>query len=149
MAQVVDTAQGFVALASGETRTLVQEPPSNRVGEDEPTSSGVIYTGRDLPSLEELLAAHEIVTAVLERPAPIVDAAVVQAARQPAPAFSTEAVILAATSGAISMAGWVLLVASVVPDPLRVNPYIALSLALGGLVLVATVAVAAKTIRRR
>ena len=52
---------GFLASRFGRTYTLAGAQQS---------SGGVIFTRHDMPTLEELLEQHNVVFAVLERPAP-------------------------------------------------------------------------------
>jgi hypothetical protein len=52
---------GFLATGSGRTYTLAGAQQS---------SGGVIFTRHDMPTLEDLLEQHNVVFAVLERPAP-------------------------------------------------------------------------------
>lgn len=205
----LNSSLGIVTLRSGETALLSARPtPAEGDTTVEPQPSGVIYTDQSGPSLEKLLADHEVITAVLERPAPVeisfspgdatagdwtstsigsvsggtqiagsddslhevirpgvagpvapVDLqafsraiggsrtavrsaqARTHAARQ---SRVVEAVAFAAITGAVSAVGWLLLISSVISGHLRANPFIALSLALGGLGLTITVGLAAR-----
>jgi hypothetical protein len=199
MSPAANTSLGLVALRSGETAILAPSPAAENalVEATEATPSGVIYTDRSGPSLEQLLADHEVITAVLERPVPmevpvpaeppeflvallsnilhhhpdltpvrggtwradepLAESLAVRsygpvlpstrsrlalsAAATERDSWAIRLVALSAISGAISAVGWFLLIASVVSGQLRANPYVALTLALGGLALTATVAV--------
>ena len=87
-----------------------------------------IYTDeKDMPSLEQLLEENRVAYAVFERDARHV---------------SYVKVIAAAAIGvATSTVGLALLVDAVADSALQANPYTALSLALGGIVLLATLLV--------
>jgi hypothetical protein len=170
MSVISDTSLGFGWRRSGLTAPA--ERQAERVAEDTagaPTPSGVIYTGNEPPPVAELLVRYEDIIAMLDRPLPAFRTDVVvrsmdvahsmvvahpnltltadtTARAQPMRlSWATEVVSFAAITGAISAVGWFLLMSSVISGHLRANPYIALSLALGGLALTATVAVAAKS----
>lgn len=63
---------GFVSLREGGNALLVSRSSDDRNsgGSTASSSGGVIYTKNDMPSLEELLEAHQVAFAILERPAP-------------------------------------------------------------------------------
>lgn len=145
---------GMVSLSSGETRVVFTSPEIDvRAGAREPApeaSSGVIYTDRaDMPSLEELLRQHEIAYAVLERPAP---EAATEGTRAPA-ALTVERPLIgpvrifvaSAVATAVGAVGWTLLADSLASDAVNANPYTALSLGLGGIVLIVTLIVALRS----
>jgi hypothetical protein len=126
-----------VGLTDGKNALVVGRPPDGE-DEDVPTFSlqpdpligqRPIYTDeKDMPSLEQLLRENRIAYAVFER-----DARRVSYGR----------VVAASTIGvATSVVGWVLLLDAVAESAVRANPYTALSLALGGIVLLATLLVA-------
>jgi hypothetical protein len=94
--------------------------------------SGIIYTDRkDMPSLEELLQENKLAYAVLgER---IV---------RPTLRSYLGAVTGGAIAAAVVTTGVLLFVDAVADNAIRANPYTALSLALGGLILLATLLVA-------
>jgi hypothetical protein len=140
-------AFGFIQLRSGATYPLMRRVAvsgSDPHGAARPT--GVIYTDvGDMPSLEELLEQREVALAVLERPA-LAESRPVGQTRTPATGADrlsaperTAALrlIAAAVIGtAISAVGWTLLASAV--SGVRANPYTAVSLGLGGLVLLLT-----------
>jgi hypothetical protein len=124
----------IVSLTGGVTGLVIQRPPSRPEVEQEvplqgsPTAPKPIYTEeKDMPSLERLLEENRVAYAVFEREARAVSGSRVAVA-------SGIAAIVAAV-------GWTLVVVDVT-DGGRLNPYLALMLALGGLVLCATVLVA-------
>jgi hypothetical protein len=145
------TGNVLVSLTSGETGLVVERPsekpstftissspwapppgdgPSTFVSlSDQPLGPRYIYTDeKDMPSLEQLLKENRVASAVIERDAPH--------------AGYMRVIAATAIGVATSMVGWVLLVNAVSESGLRANPYTALSLALGGLVLLATLLVA-------
>jgi hypothetical protein len=136
---------GFVSLRSGDTRLVISDP-SGQAGAE--SSGGTIYTTLDLPSLEELLDAHEVVYAVLERPAPEVPvedvpvpvpSRVGAAVRDGAAGPSIARVVAPpAVSAAIAAVGSVLFVLALVGEPVAPNPYIGLLLLLLGVGLLHT-----------
>ena len=136
---------GMVSLRSGSTPVIYPTRAQTRV---QPTAipSGVIYTSaEDRPSLEALLERHEVAFAVIE-PSPTRQA--------PAPVrtpqrkekqrvSNTKGFIAAAGIGiATSAAGWVLFVDAVAGSSVQANPYTALLLALGGLIILLSVLLA-------
>lgn len=149
---------GFVALESGSTRVLSKRAATSatdveRTPPEESVPSGVIYTDvDDMPSLEELLRANEVAFAVLERPAPSAPQEVgTRAASLPATmregrderVLSPAQVVFAASIPfTVSAVGWTLFATAVAGGSVRANPYTALSLGLGGLVLLATLLLA-------
>ena len=144
----------MVSLSSGETRVVFTRPEIDvRAGAREPAaeaSSGVIYTDRaDMPSLEELLRQHEIAYAVLERPAPEAATEVTRTPATPAvelsPVDPVRIVIASAVATAVGAVGWTLFADSIASGAVNANPYTALSLGLGGLVLIVTLIVALRS----
>lgn len=123
----------MLGLSSGQTAVLVNQ-------QDRQDSGGMIVTTTaDMPELQELLESYQVVFAVLEMPAPQIQLTSGRFTAEVAIAWWR--VILAISIGSvISATGWTLLVASVARHKLAVNPYICLSLALGGIVLLATAA---------
>lgn len=124
-----------MGLASGQTALLVSEPTPDQSG------GLIVTTTDDMPSLQELLESYQVVTAVLELAPPAVESldSPTAAGRR----LAWWRVVLAVSIGAIvSTGGWLLLISAVARDRLAVNPYIGLALGLGGIVLMATAAVA-------
>jgi hypothetical protein len=118
-------------------------------------ASGVIYTNvADMPSLEELLEQGEVALAVLERPVPASPATGARpgsSSRARRASRRTYAPLIGVTGFAAGMAvlGTTLLVDSIKEGGVQANPYTALSLALGGLLVLATLLVAVSGNRRK
>jgi len=137
---------GFVLRRSTQ-RTHLLKSRSTTGGDAEeasnPDAAGVIYTTReDMPSLEDLLRQNDIAMAVLEKPMPITSesfSATGNASHLPIGLIAASGI-----AASVSVVGWVLFVASVRADGIHANPYTALSLALGGIVLLATLIVGLK-----
>lgn len=148
---------GFAFLRSGRTHVIAPRTDTRGgAGEESrpPASSGVIYTNRaDMPSLEELLAQHEVVTAVLEREVPFSRSAVGSRRREtpfrarPSAGVLVRAIAACSIGAAVAGVGWALFALSVAPHALHANPYTALSLGLGGLLLLTAIVAAFQTPR--
>jgi hypothetical protein len=125
----------IVSLTGGQSALVVpkpstaEKPPDVELQAHGPSTGAVIYTDEtEMPSLEQLLKENRIAYAVLERESTHV---------------SYVRVVAGAGIGVgTSVAGWVLFLQSVAGSTVRANPYTALSLALGGIVLIATLLVA-------
>jgi hypothetical protein len=142
---------GIVGLRSGRAH-LVASRRSTRSGAEveEGTRSGLIFTDRqDMPSLEQLLEENKVAYAVLERPVPTPEQPLRVAVEEPVASGVLFRNYLRVAAGAafaasVSAAGSIVLVDAIAEDALHANPYTALSLALGGLGLLATLLVAVK-----
>jgi hypothetical protein len=101
-----------------------------------------------MPSLESLLRENEVAYAILERPAPSLGtraSAEAERTERAARALSSLRILAAAAIPfVISAVGWTLFVESVTGGAVRANAYVALSLGLGGLVLLWTLILAVK-----
>jgi len=124
-----------LGLSSGQTALVVSEPRSEQSG-------GLIVTSvDDMPTLQELLESYQVVTAILELPPPALE--VPSGPEAGSGRLAWWRVMVAVSIGAVvSTAGWLLLLSAVVRHKLAVNPYIGLTLGLGGIVLMATAAAA-------
>lgn len=140
------TYRGFATTASG--RTLDLREAEDTTSEAVP-SGGTIYTALDMPSLQQVLDELGIVTAVLETPPPAFEPLATSeepdAGERDQPKIAMwRPLVAAGLAAGVLVTGIVLLALALVGRPVAPNPYVALSLVLGGAVLVATVALIAR-----
>lgn len=148
--QTATSIRGFIATRGGETHLLgVRDDEETSVAEAG-ESGGTIYTDVDMPSLEELLRAHEVVYAVLELPAPdlgFLDESAGSSRTPPAtaPASSGRLITIVLTLGTAAVfvgSGIVLTSLALLGRPVGVNPYFALTILLAGAALLTSTTVA-------
>jgi len=123
----------FVPFARGEA-IVATEPRSPSQGTP---SGGVIYTDDDRPTIEQLLAGYRVLLPE-NRPANEVITVEGPIAVVPSISRGAEAIIAAAVTGAVCAVGILLLISTIVTGHIRANPVVAMSLALGGFGLTAT-----------
>jgi hypothetical protein len=129
------TENVIVSFTKGGSALVVERPSEGekpadlQIQTDPRLGQRPIYTDeKDMPSLEQLIRENSIAYAVFEREAP---------------RLSYYRVIAASAVGvATSTVGWILFVDALDESAIRANPYTALSLALGGIVLLATLLIA-------
>ena len=133
----------FIALDSGSTHFVRSESTrgeSRRQSTSFINETGVIYTrAEDMPTLEELLERSKVAYAVLEKEVPM--ATSVRAQRQ------WLVVAAAGVAGGTAIGGFIAFLDSIDDAWIRANPYTALTYALGGLVLIATLLTALRSKR--
>jgi hypothetical protein len=107
------------------------------------TPSGLIYESDERPSVQELLAPYRVLLPDDDRSADVI---VLDGPHTIVPSVKrgAEAIVTAALTGATSAVGILLLVSTVITGHIRVNPFLALMLAIGGFGLTATLAVTVK-----
>ncbi len=131
------TVRAVLGQASGAN--VVVEKLSD--GDEIVPSGGTIFVD-DMPSLENVLRKMEVITAVLERPAPQVSEPgtdVSKAAAVEADHVAwRDALVLGGIPVGLIATGGCLLVVSVAQEPFVPNPYIAIFLILAGVVLALT-----------
>jgi hypothetical protein len=139
MREATDTTSVAFVPQTTDVAVITTEPHGPLDGT---SSGGFIFASDERPSVAEVLAPYRVLLAGHDRHADIV--MVEGRTIVPSVKRGAEAIVTAALTGAIAAVGILLLISTVVSGHIRVNPAIALSLALGGLGLTATLATVIK-----
>lgn len=130
--------RAVLGLEGGQTALATSHPSDLEEGMDHIPSGGIIFA-EDMPSLEAILEKMDVITAVIERPAPKVSAETPRAATQASQAGrGYEAFVVGGVPSAVTAVGLCFLIAGVAAHPIVPNPYVGLYLTLAGIVLAAT-----------
>jgi hypothetical protein len=128
-------------------RSLKTDEPS----EDKESSGGRIFTTADMPALEELLDQLKVVTAIIEKPVPVMVKGAERSDTEhsdPRRAGFARMVILGGFPAATLTAGIVMMVGAMAGASAVSNPYLALYLILAGIGLGITSWAALREARR-